>query len=296
MGSNGKFSTRGLLVLVFLLPLILTGVQAVHADQTLVRSETVQLNVGDSLVIHSSRLAIQQVFLEGNLSSAIVDKPAQYPADSLQLTSSTPGTYELRVVFNQSLDYNVDLLVKQNTTNAIENSTSYYLSGGSFELDITAYFNPNPAESLVQAGPTSSSPWASFTGWMGDFGQAFPDWVKALYLLLGVQFMCVGGLWIRRESARKEGSTQALDVGEKAYLWVDVIYKFLLASFVAIVVIMGGELVLLFVLRFMFLVSLNLLSLWDLFVIGFAFGAVIFVYLVRFVLEKGFDLKPFESE
>jgi hypothetical protein len=285
-----------MLVLTFLLPLILAGIQTAHADQTLVRNESVQLNVGDSLVIHSSRLAIQQVFLEGNLSSATIEKPAQYPADNLQLTTSTPGTYELRVVFNQSSGYNVDLIVRQNATNAIENSTSYYVSGGSLELDVTANFSQNLTASALQTGPTSASPWDSFANWMGDFGRAFPDWVKALYLILGVQFMCVGGLWIRRESARKEGSAQVLDAGEKGYLWVDVIYKFLLASFVAIVLIMGGELVLLFILRFMFLVSLDLLSLWDLFVIGFALGAVIFVYLVRLVLEKGLDLKPFESE
>jgi hypothetical protein len=87
-----------------------------------------------------------------------------------------------------------------------------------------------------------------------------------------------------------------LDSGDKAYLWLDIIYKFLLASFVAIVAIMGGELILLFVLRFMFLVSLDLLSLWDLFVVGFAAGAIIIVYLIRFTLEKAFDLKPVESE
>jgi len=70
----------------------------------------------------------------------------------------------------------------------------------------------------------------------------------------------------------------------------------LVVSFAAIVAIMGGELLLLFVLRFMFLASVDLLSLWDVFVIGFAVGAILIVYLLRFTLEKAFDLKPVEDE
>jgi len=280
--------------LVFILPTALARFQIARADQSLVRNETVVINAGDSLVVQSTRPAIQQLFLEGNLSAATVDKPAQYPSDYFQLNASSAGTYDVRVFFNQSSEYTIDLLVRQGGTNAIENSTSYYVSGGAFELDLTVYVNPSLEEAVAQA--SSTSPWGSFSDWMGSFGQAFPDWVKALYLLLGVQFFVVGGLWIRRASTRKEGSAKRLDGGERAYLWVDVAYKFLVASFVAIVAIMGGELVLLFVLRVMFLVSLNLLSLWDLFVVGFALGAVIIVYLIRFVLEKGFDLKPFEGE
>jgi hypothetical protein len=198
------------------------------------------------------------------------------------------------VILNQTSDYSVNLYVRQNGTDAIENSTSYYVSAGSFELYVTVYFDSPPAGATLQVSNTSA--WDDFANWMGNFGQAFPLWVKALYLLFGVQFLTVGGLWIRRESARKEAATQPLDAGDKAYLWLDIAYKFLLASFVTIVAIMAGELILLFVLRFMFLVSINLLSLWDLFVVGFAAGAVIIVYLIRFFLERAFDLKPFEDD
>jgi hypothetical protein len=38
------------------------------------------------------------------------------------------------------------------------------------------------------------------------------------------------------------------------------------------------------------------LSLWDLFVVGFAAGIVVMTYLIRFALERGFDLKPLEDE
>jgi hypothetical protein len=272
----------------------MAGIQATMADQPLIRTESVQLNVGDSLVIRSDHLAIQQVFVEGNLSAAQLTKPNQYPANNFELQAVTSGSYDVRAIFSQTTDYNVYLLVEQGGTTSVQNSTSYYISGGTFELDVSAYFNPRPVD--ISAIVPSISPWDSFVHWVGSFGQAFPLWVKALYLILGVQFLAIGGLWIRREAASREGTAQRLDSGDKAYLWLDIIYKFLLASFVAIVAIMGGELILLFVLRFMFLVSLDLLSLWDLFVVGFAAGAIIIVYLIRFTLEKAFDLKPVESE
>jgi len=295
VACKSQFSSHSLLIiLAIMLPLLLAGAHAVTADQASAHNEVVQLEVGDSLVLESDRPSIQQVFLEGNLSAATVDKPTRYPADYFQLNSSLPGTYQLQVIFNQSSNYNVNLFVRQNETNAIYNSTAFYVSGGSFELDINAYFVPNSAASELEVPSTSA--WDGFTSWMGNFGQAFPTWVKALYLILGVQFLAVGGLWIRRESARKEAVTQPMDVGDKLYLWLDVTYKFLLATFVAIVAIMGGELILLFVLRFMFLVSINLLSLWDLFVICFAAGAVIITYFIRFTLGKAFDLKPIEDE
>jgi len=297
--SSQRYSSRALLIVLALaLPLIVAGFQMAKAGNSPgvspVLPETIQLNVGDSLVVHSDHLAIQQVFLQGNLTAATLDKPSQYPADYFRLGSSMPGVYQLQVIFNQASSYNINLYIRQNGTNAIDNSTDFYVSGGSFELNVSAYFNPNPTEAMIQA--PSVSGWDGFVNWVGNFGQAFPAWVKALYLLLGVQFLVVGGLWIRRESAKKEAATQPIDMGEKIYLWLDVAYKFLLASFVAIVAIMAGELILLFVLRFMFLVSLNLLSLWDLFVIGFAGGAVIMMYVIRFTLGKAFDLKPLGDE
>ena len=293
MSSRHAFFSP-LIVLTLALVLILAGPQLAKADQTPIRSETVQLNVGDSLVLQSNRLSIQQIFIEGNLSAAIVEKPSRYPTDYLQLNSTVPSLYQLQVIFNQASDYNVNIFIRQNGTNAIENSTAFYVSGGTFELDLNAYFNPNPTKAVLQISSTTA--WDGFANWVSSFGQAFPLWVKAIYLVLGMQFLIVGGLWIRRESAKKEAATQQMDVWDKAYLWLDVAYKFVLASFVAIVAIMGGELILLFVLRFMFLVSINLLSLWDLFVVGFAAGAVVITYLIRLTLGKAFDLKPVEDD
>ena len=268
--------------------------QTASADQTLTRTLSVQLSTGDSLIVQSDRESIQQVFVEGNFSATNMTRPAHYPASDYEIQAFNPGSFELRFIFDYPTEYQINLLTRSSNPSSPGNSTTYYLSSGSFELDVSAIFNAR-----LNAPPIavpSLSPWDSFLQWIGKFGEAFPLWVKGLYLALGLQFFVVGGLWIARESKRKESAGQRFDLGDKAYLWLDVVYKFLVVSFAAIIAIMGGELLLLFVLRFMFLASLDLLSLWDLFVVGFAAGAIIIVYLIRFGLEKVFDLKPVEDE
>jgi len=274
--------------------LVFAGPQNASADQTVTRTQDVQLSTGDSLVVQSNMASMQQVFIEGNLSATNLTRPAHYPTDHFAIQAFNPDSFELRFMFDYPNEYQVNVFTKSSDSSAPGNSTTYYLSGGTFELDVNTMFNASPNNQAVFILPVS--PWDSFVGWIGKFGQAFPLWVKALYFVLGLQFFGVGGLWIARESKRKETTAQRLDLGNKAYLWLDVIYKFLAVSFAAILAIMGGELLLLFVLRFMFLASLDLLSLWDLFVVGFAIGAIIIVYLVRFTFEKAFDFKPVEDE
>jgi len=281
-----------LLTLILIIPMVIEGVHQVHADQPLVRSQTAQLFTGDTLVVQSDHMSIQQVFIDGNLSVANFTQ-TKYPTNNFQITASTPNLYEIRIIFDQPTSYNVNVFIRSSQP-SLDNTTSYYMSSGSLELDLNVNFNPN--DNTATANASSVTPWDAFTGWMNNFGEAFPVWVKLLYLFFGLQFFAVGGLWIRREIKKKEQTAQRLDHGDKAYLWLDIAYKFLLTSFVAIVAIMGGELILLFVLRFMFLASFNLLSLWDLFVVGFAAGAVIIMYIIRFSLEKGFDLKPMGDE
>ena len=246
------------------------------------------------MVVQSNMASMQQVFIQGNLSATNLTRPSRYPTDYFEIQAFNPGSFELTLMFDYASEYQVNLFTRSSDSSAPGNSTTYYLSGGAFELDVIAVFNASPTSQAAIISPVS--PWDSFVGWIGKFGQAFPLWVKALYFVLGLQFFGVGGLWIARESKKKETTAQRLDLGDKAYLWLDVIYKFLVVSFAAILAIMGGELLLLFVLRFMFLASLDLLSLWDLFVVGFAVGAIIIVYLIRFTFEKAFDLKPVEDE
>lgn len=294
MQRCNRLKTIPWISLLVFITLMQASMQLGAAEQPITRSQDVQLSVGDSLIITSNRTSIERVFVEGNLSYASIKGPTHYPADNFAISAYSPAIYALTILFNYSSDYQINLFVQAANGRLAVNNSTYYVSSGSFELEVKATFNPRA--NLATVVMPSSSPWQGFVSWLEKFGQAFPMWVKLVYLAFGVQFFAVGGLWIRRETAKKETGVQHLDTGNKAFLWVDVAYKFLLVSFLTIVAVMGGEVLVLFILRFMFLASLNLLSLWDLFVVGFAAGAVVIAYLIRFTLEKAFDLKPMENE
>ena len=281
-----------MLILIVLIIALATQ-QRAHADPTVTRAQDLQLTVSQSLLVQSNHNTIQKLFLTGNLTYLNLTKPQLYPANAFEVAAAGPSSYEVQVLFDSPGDYTVNLFVKNHDSGVIRNATTYYLSGGPFELDINATFSLRPNDTVAVL--PSEPPMQSFAKWVGKFSEAFPPWVKLLYFAMGIQFFTVGGLWIRRETSRKQSAGQRVDRGDQAYMWVDVGYKFLLASFGAIVAIMGGELLILFILRFMFLASFDLLSLWDLFVIGFALGAIIIVYLIRFTFEKAFDMKPVED-
>lgn len=255
--------------------------------------QLVQLFVGDSVILTSDQNSIQRVFLQGNLTAAAYTQPTQYPTNRFTLASSSPGTYNVKVLFDSQEDYTVNLFVRVANSSTITNSTTYYLSGGPSELDVAATFNPRLSTSLQSLVFPFSS--VNIINGIMSFAHSFPLWVKVLYLALGIQFFTIGGLWIRRETSKRELSSHRFDVGDQVYLWLDIAAKFLLTCFIALVLIMGGGLLVVVVLRYVFLVSLKLVSFQDLFVIGFAFGAMIIVYFLRFIFE-GFDMKPLEAE
>jgi len=291
---------------VFLVP----AVKPVFADQqSIANVQGIELFVGDSVVVKSDQLSIERVFLQGNLSAASYG-PAQYPADQFDFTSVSPGSFILKLFFNYSYGYKVDVKTANQTTTTnlpgrilpgvspltqltqTTNSTTYYFSGGPSELDVDAIFVPRPGN----PDGVYASPDVGFVGWSGSFGEAFPFWVKLLYLVLGVQFFVVGGLWLKRETEKRQLSPRRFDFGDKVYLWVDIAYKFLLVSFAALCLIMGGEVLAVFILRYMFLITVTPISLWNLFSLGFALGAAVIAYLIRAGFERGFDLKPMDDE
>ena len=299
-----------ILLLAFSMILLVSAANNVFADQqTLTNVQGIALFVGGTIIVKSDQLSIDRVFVQGNLSAADYT-PTQYPTSEFTFTCTSPGSFLLKLFFNYTTGYSVDVLTSNQTASTnlsnhalpgvnpfvqeIEplNSTTYYLSGGPSELDVDALFQPNQAS----ANTAYASAPISFSGWSGSFGDAFPLWVKILYLVLGVQFFLVGGAWIRRETEKRRSSSRMFDVGDKIYLWVDIAFRFLLVSFVALLAIMGGEVLIILVLRYMFLITITPFSLWNLFSLGFAFGAVAIAYLVRVGLERGFDLKPVEDE
>lgn len=306
--SKGQFLVLTLTItVVFLVP---AAIKPVFADQqSIANVQGIELFVGDAVVVKSDQPSIDRVFLQGNLSAASYG-PAQYPTDQFAFSSVSPGSFVLKLFFNYSYGYKVDVRTSNQTTTTnvpgrilpgvsplsqltqSTNSTTYYFSGGPSELDVDAIFVPRPSG----ADGVYVTPSVGFIGWSGSFGEAFPLWVKLLYLVLGVQFFVVGGLWIRRETEKRQLSPRRFDFGDKLYLWVDIAYKFLLVSFAALGLIMGGEVLIIFILRYMFLITVAPLSLWNLFSLGFALGAAVIAYLVRAGFERGFDLKPMDDE
>jgi len=262
----------------------------VHAETNSVeRSESVVLHTGEWLSVSSNRDSLQLVEIRGNLSATNFSSSSRYPTNSFNLTSNAEGHYSIGLTCSYPSEYELTISVLA-SSGAKQEEVSYYVSSGQLLLTIDLDFKaPDPVTPIA-----SSSPWDSFVGWTTRFGDAFPLWVKLLYLLLGVQFAAVGYKWIRFERCAREDDSAAsrLDRGNLVYLWTEIFWKFLLTAFLAIAAAMGGQLILVSVLRFMFLAQVNMLSLWDLFVLGFAAGIAAIAYAFRLCLEKSLDLKP----
>ena len=253
------------------------------------RSESIILHTGDSLSVSSDRESLQLVEIKGNMSASRMPSPQHYPTNAFNFTSDAQGHYSVRLSFNYPSEYNVNILVYASSS-AKEEKASYYVSSGQLALILDVEFK---ALDSAKALP-SPSVWDSFRNWTTRFGDAFPLWVKLLYVLLGVQFVAVGYKWIKFESSARRESSQIsrFDRGNLVYLWSEIFFKFLLTAFLVIAAAMGGQFILLSVLNFMFLAPVNMLSLWDLFVLGFAAGITAIAYVLKLCLEKSFDLKP----
>jgi len=308
-GQNALFLALTLTIIISI-PVAYT----VYGDQqTITNAQEIQLFVGDSVTIKSDVNSIQRVFLQGNLTAVNHTQPVQYPTDEFTFTSTSPGELIARLFFNYTTGYQVNVQTSNQSSayfvpshlqpvgnpsvqvsNDFTNSTTYYLSGGPSELEVDATFSARPQS--APGNSSSQSPSVGILNWTGNFGDAFPLWVKLLYFALGIQFFAVGGLWIKRETGKRQSDLRKFDFADKIYLWIDIGFKFLLVSFLALGLIMGGEFLILFVLQYMFLVSINPPSLWNLFSLGFALGAVIIVYLIRFVFGRGLDMKPLDDE
>jgi hypothetical protein len=281
---------RGLIIFVASVLVISLAVSLVQAQTDSVeRSESITLNTGSTFFVSSNRESLQLVEIEGNLSAATFSSPARYPTDSFSFTAETQSHYSIRLTFNYPSEYKVTIAATESNGDRQEKA-AYYLSAG--QLLLTTELAFKTPDSVAPAG--SQSVWESFQDWTTRFGDAFPLWVKLLYVVLGVQFAAVGYKWIRFEGCTREEDSppSGFDRGNLLYLWSEILWKFLLTAFLVIAIAMGGQFILVSALRFMFLAQVNVLNLWDLFVLGFAGGIAIIGYTLKLVLEKSFDLKP----
>jgi hypothetical protein len=251
--------------------------------------ETVNLYSGNRLVISSNQPAIQSVVVRGNLSDASLSNPS-YPAKNFTLSTNATELYTLNLWLSYPAPYTTAIIINDPSSKSNSQFTSYYVSSGSnLNLTIFASFQPSPNSGV---GPPLT--WSSLYGWFFQFGNAFPLWIKILYTFLGAQFAFVGYRWIKFEDERRrlEGHLPPLDRGNKAYLWLDVVFRTLLAGFIISLAIMIGEVLVIAIAQYLFFVNLNLFSLVDFFSLFFVAALGTILYLTREGLDKFFDLKP----
>jgi len=279
---------KGRWLLAALALLILASVTSSAYAATPSPQENVNLYAGNKLTISSSQQAIKSVIVRGNLTAASVSNRT-YPAKDFTLTANSTQIYTLNVWLSYPSTYTTTIIISDPLAGSNSQYTSYYVSAGDLNLTVFAVFQPAPSSG--EGVPLS---WSSFFGWFSQFGSAFPLWIKILYAVLGVQFAFVGYRWIKFEDDKRrvEGHLPPLDRGNRIYLWIDVVFRTLLAGFIISLALMLGETVVITVAAYLFFVTLNLFPLVDLFSLFFVAVLGLIVYLAREGLDKFLDLKP----
>ena len=271
------------LALVILCSITSSGHSAAPSPQ-----ENVNLYTGNKLIISSTQQAIKSVIVRGNLTAATVSN-GTYPAKNFTLTTNSTQLYTLNLWLSYPSTYTTAIIINDPSAGANSQYTSYYISAGDLNLTIFAAFQPAPNNG--EGVPLS---WSSFFGWFSQFGSAFPLWIKVLYTILGAQFAFVGYRWIKFEDEKRrvEGHLPLLDRGNRIYMWIDVVFRTLLAGFIISLALMLGETVIITVAQYLFFVTLNLFPLVDLFSLFFVAVLGLIIYLAREGLDKFLDLKP----
>ncbi len=257
------------------------------AHSNLSPQESATLTTGDKLVILSDQTSIQTVVVRaaGNQTAAALSKTT-FPSKNLTLTSNSTGTYTLNIWSSYSGPYTTSINVTDHGTSS--QVAWYFVSKGDLNLTVIAIFQaPGPG-----SGGSLGIP--SFYDWIGQFGGAFPVWVKVLYLVLGVQFAFVGFNWVKFEDERRriEGHLPPLDFGNKVYLWTDVAFRALLVGFAVSLAVMVGEAIIVAIAQYLFLVNLTIVPLLDLFSLFFVAVVAVLIYLAREGMDRLLDLKP----
>ena len=250
--------------------------------------ENVNLYAGNKLIISSTQQAIKSVIVRGNLTAATVSNRT-YPAKNFTITTNSTQVYTLNVLLSYPSTYTTAIIINDPSTSSNSQYTSYYVSAGDLNLTIFAVFQPSPNNG--EGVPLS---WSSFFDWFSQFGNAFPLWIKVLYTMLGAQFAFVGYRWIKFEDEKRrvEGHLPPLDRGNRIYLWIDVVFRTLLAGFIISLALMLGETIIITAAQYLFFVTLNLFPLVDLFSLFFVAVLGLIIYLAREGLDKFLDLKP----
>jgi hypothetical protein len=288
--KNGLKVRRRYVFAALLVFLTLPSLALASADPTEVTHAYVRS--GDTLAISCTRPAIQNVYIHGNLSQVKFDAPNVYPTSNISLLAMAPGSLDLTITFQHSEDYRIQITAQTKSGN-VRDLDNFYLSNGAFSLKIDVSISaPETKKSEFQM-PSAKD----FSSWLVNFGEAFPLWTKLLYLFLGFQFLFVGyERIVLDDQLRRERKLRSLDLGNKIYVSIDVICKFLLTCLAMTAVLMIGEVIVLEMLRLVFLATVDLPSIWNLFVLAFVAVLTLSAYLFRIVLRHTFDLQPTEVD
>ncbi len=277
-----------IITLIFLVAIATASVLIEPGMATLSPQASVNLETKSTLVVRSDQLSIKTVILQGNLTAATISTNT-YPSKNFTITANSTQQYVLNLWFTYPSAYTAFLEAQTPGSNSVAQLTSYYVSGGDLNLTISAAFQAGPG---LGSGPPLG--FNSFYDWLTQFGNAFPLWIKILYLVLGVQFVFVGHRWIKFEDDRRrlEGHLPPLDRGNKLYIWIDVAFRGLLTGFAITLAIMVGELMIILIAQYLLFVNLSLLSLLDFFSLFFVVVLALMIYLAREGLDRFLDLKP----
>jgi len=280
------------LVLMLFVTLMVSSVSsaAINAEPK------ITLHVDDKLRVSSDKPSIQRLKISGNLTAANHTSPTESGVRTFDFSSTQPNQYVIELTFFYTERYSIFIQVFEYATGQVTNYPSYFVSQGNFT--VLLQLNVEKQAPVAAARIETGSLLRGLISWTTEFGNSFPTWVKILYVILGIQFLLVGHTWMSYENYRRksESSLPVFDRGNKLYLWTNILCKFQLIVFIVTAILMVGQVFLVYLLRYMFLITLNLVSLWDLFVLGFMAGMTVIAYVSRMILERYFDLKPIEEE
>ena len=285
------------LVIVSLVLMLFTSLILLNTANAAINAEPkITLQVDDKLRVSSDKPSIQRLKISGNLTAANYTSPTENGVRIFDFSSTQPNQYVIELVFFYTEGYSIFIQVFEYATGRVTNYPSYFVSQGNFTvvLQLNIEKQPPVGATRIEMG----SLLRGVISWATEFGNSFPTWVKILYVILGIQFLLVGHTWMSYENYRRksESSLPVFDRGNKLYLWTNILCKFQLIVFIVTAILMVGQVFLVYLLRYMFLITLNLVSLWDLFVLGFMAGMTVIAYVSRMILERYFDLKPIEEE
>jgi hypothetical protein len=262
------------------------GISPAFADS--IETTHIAMRKGETLTVSCASLAIESVYVHGNLSQIELDFPKTYPTSEISFKAMNLGNLDLTITFQHSGDYRISVSILD-TLGGLRDVDNYYLSNGSFTVKIMVSIAASPAK-VAQLQRFSHQ---DFSNWMARFGEAFPLWTKLLYMFLGFQFLFVGYERITfDDKIRQERRLRPLDRGNKIYISVDVLCRFLLTCLAITAALMVGQVILLMILSYFLLVTIELPSIWNLFVLAFGAAVTILVYLLRTVLRHKFEFAP----